>query len=396
VHPRTAYVVLLLTFLVGGGCAGASCESRERAARLGPPTSPNTSAQTGSGGAGGGFSWGQGSGGDCGGDSLCGNEVHAVSFDVPNVYFVLDRSGSMLELVSPGVNRYYAVRRAAVDMIKQLGPLINVGAALFPVGNIDEEPCNGGDEVMAVRPGDPIDPNGEAGPTTLAFQTATKVVPNGGTPISKTLETLQSRLKDLEGRTIVLLLTDGGPNCNSNTSCDASGCMPVIEGDCPPQTNCCAKDFLGGGPELCVDQQATVAAIQAIADLNVDVYVIGITGSDYYGAVLDDMAIAGGKPKEKGDTKYHKVEDVDTLQALFASLAADAISCDFELKDPPPEQGKTNVYLDCDVLPLDPIDGWAWNGGEKITLYGEACIKLKTGKVTQVKIITGCPTEEPK
>ncbi len=108
---------------------------------------------------------------------------------------------------------------------------------------------------------------------------------------------------------------------------------------------------------MCIDRAATIAAIEAIATLGIDVYVIGIPGSAVYADVLNDMAEAGGVP-QTGDTKYVKVDDLLTLETVFAQIAADAISCEFLLADPPEQQGMTNVYLDKQVVAYDDQNGW--------------------------------------
>jgi hypothetical protein len=327
-------------------------------------------------------------------DGLCGNEIHELTFDVPNVYFILDRSGSMATPVEDGGgSRYSVVRDAMLSLVKSLGPLINVGAALFPEGNIEADACTDGGEVFKMTHGDPI--TGSEGSTTKALRKATDVTPKGGTPISATLDTLEPTLANIKGRTIVLLLTDGGPNCNDDATCGIDECMAAIEGFCEPNENCCEKGSAKYGPGFCVDRTATVQAVAALHDAKVDVYVIGIAGSEYYGSVLDEMAEAGGVP-QSGDTKYHKVDDFGGLGQVFGAIAAEAISCEFVLKDPPPTDDQTNVYLDCDVLPSDPVLGWSWKDDKTVQLNGEACIKLKQGKVSQVQIVTGCPTERPK
>ena len=66
------------------------------------------------------------------------------------------------------------------------------------------------------------------------------------------------------------------------------------------------------------------------------------------------------------------------------------------MADPPEEPGFTNVYLDCDLLPQDPANGWLWQDTETVVLQGEACAKLKAGAVSRVHIVTGCPTEVPR
>ncbi len=367
------------------------CDERQR------PGRPGNSLLTASTGSGGGDIFTGTGGGPCVASGVCGDEVHKISFDVPNLYFVFDRSGSMTEQPNGGPQTAYGlVRDAAIDLVKSLGPLINVGAALFPHGDIQTNPCTDGDEVFPVTPGDPIDPGGEDGPTTEAFRAAINITPVGGTPVSATLQTLQPKLAKLSGRTIMLLLTDGGPNCNPQASCGDDECQPIIEGQCPLGDHCCDPSYLGGGPELCIDRPATVTAIEAVHALGIDVYVVGVPGSEYYGSVLDEMAIAGGTAQTNSKTKYHKVDEFSKLGAVFAGIAADAISCEFQLETPPQEKGFTNVYLDCDVLPFDPANGWGWKGDDVVWLHGDACEQLKSGKVTQVQIVTGCPTEKPK
>ncbi len=393
--PRVAYPVPhWLSLAVGTGVllvAVGACEADRRPTGIAPyvPTS-------GSGGSGGGL-FGTGGEEDCtppAGD--CGDEVRKVQFVAPNIYFVFDRSGSMKDAASPGspVSRYATVQSAAVAMVKSLGSLINIGAAVFPYGS---DPCGAGSEVLEISPGDPKTDGETLGPTTTLFQARTKGTPGGGTPISSTLESLVPKLAQASGKTVVMLLTDGGPNCNGAVVCSASECQAIVEGACPPGDNCCSSGYPGGGPELCIDRTATVNAVAAIAALGIEVYVIGITGSEIYEGVLNEMAIAGGTA-QMGTPQYHQVTDLASIGDLLGSIAADAISCELPLSQTPTEEDKSfiNVYLDCDLLPFDPINGWGWLGEDTVWLHGEACEKLKGGEVAQVQIAIGCPTELPK
>lgn len=366
-----------------------ACQERDKNPPLAPPTS-----SSGGGGAGG-FTANPG-GGPCVEAGVCGNEIHQLALDVPNLYFVFDRSGSMGDLVPPDYDsRYDVVREAAIDLITSLGPLVNPGAAVFPHGNIDNNPCTAGDQVFAVTAGDPIQDDGSEGPVTTEFRFTTKLIPKGGTPIAATFAELQPTLAALSGRTIVMLLTDGGPNCNASAVCTIDQCISNIEDICTGTENCCTPDHPQGGPEMCIDRAPTLAAIEAIAALGIDVYVIGIAGSEHYESVLDEMAQAGGTAQQS-DTLYYKVDDLTGLGEVFAAIAAEAISCKIELADPPDDKGFTNVYLDCDLVPYDAVNGWTWIEDDTVWLHGDACDLLKSGKVTQVQIATGCPTELPK
>jgi hypothetical protein len=308
--------------------------------------------------------------------------------DAPNIYFLLDASGSMATAEPGEATRYAQVQDAALGLVRNLGPLINVGAALFPV-DASGDTCHAGGEVFPVTPGDPYTGGQGDGPTTTAFRYATSIVPYGGTPVSATIAALTPGLAGLSGRTIVVLATDGGPNCNPDASCPPEECMPFIEGQC--DATCCEPQG-PAGPMSCVDRAATVAAITALAAAGIQVYVVGIPGSELYGDVLDDMAIAGGAPQFVSPF-YYKVDTLDTLGGVLASIASVVVSCEFDLSTPPPEEGKTNVYLDNDLILYSDADGWRWKSETVVELVGDPCQRVKSGKVKQVQIVSGCPTE---
>lgn len=320
---------------------------------------------------------------------LCGNQLHQTVADAPNLYFVLDASGSMREPAGSGT-RYDAVRVAAVDLLRKLGPLVRVGAAIFP-GPGGE--CAAGAEVFPVRAGDPK--TGEDGPTTEGFRLATFREPSGGTPTAATLRALHDRVTALDGKTIIVLATDGGPNCNANAVCGAADCGPNIDGDCPPSVNCCGPEVQGGGPSLCVDRAATVSAVADLAADGIDVYVVGVPGSAAYAGVLDEMALAGGAARESSP-HYYRVDDFSALAATFGSIAEVIVSCTFQLDDPPEQRDMTNVYVDGQLVPMDPTSGWVWEDDGDVALVGETCSRLKRGEIASVQIVSGCPTELPK
>lgn len=350
------------------------------------PTGPGAGGQVG------GLGLVGGAGGECVIEGACGNEIHEIQFDAPNIYFVLDRSGSMQAIEPSGDNRYRVVREAAIDMIKSLGTLINTGAAVFPYGDVLRFPCSAGAEVFPVTPGQPSG-NGESA-MVQAFRAATDGQPFGGTPIAQSLFEIRDELQALSGKTVVMLLTDGGPNCNPAIQCGEAGCMPHIEGDCMPGEDCCNPNNSSYGPLLCLDDSATIAEIQAIAALGIELYVIGIPGSAFYSNVLDDMAVAAGT--DIGGS-HLRVDDLDALAGVFGDIAAAAVSCELPLADPPDDTGFTNVYFDCEVVAYDPGQGWSWNDdGNTVVLNGASCAELKSGQVGQVTIATGCPTEVPK
>ena len=338
-------------------------------------------------------------------EGFCGNQFFEVTPEPPNLYFVLDRSGSMLDRAVPtsSVTKYAAVRGATVEMVVALGHRVNVGAAVFP-GSPSADECSSGKEVFATQPGDaPGSFDGGFGPVSATFSAATNVQPKGGTPIAATLESLRPILANLEGSTAVVLATDGGPNCSTDHECGPEDCIWNIEGAklneewCTPTYNCCDTSiYYGPGANGCLDGSATVAAVAALRDAGIRTYVVGIPGSEFYVSLLDQLATVGGSARS-GETKYYRVDDVSNLGATLAAIGEKAlITCEFVLEAKPPDADFVNVYFDHQSVPYDETDGWTWTSDTTLSLHGEACEKLKSGDVAGVQVVAGCPTQQPR
>jgi hypothetical protein len=311
--------------------------------------------------------------------------------DPPNLYFVLDRSGSM---ANP--DKWNQVRVTVGKIMRGLGPRANFGAAMFPANNAPE--CAPGDEIMSVRPGDPPS-SGVDGPTTTALLTATRVLPGGGTPTGATLALVKNRLSTVPGKTFVILATDGAPNCNPSAGCGFDRCQLNIENvqGCPKEGpfNCCEPPQ--GYAENCNDTTATVQAINALRTSGVPVYVIGLPGAGPYASLLDEMAVVGGTARSTSP-KYFAVNaaNEDSVLAALKQIAAQiAGTCTFDLKEEPANPEQVNVYMDDVVLPFEPVNGWTLSG-KSVTLVGAACDRVKSGDVLSVRVIAGCPRIGPK
>jgi hypothetical protein len=229
------------------------------------------------------------------------------------------------------------------------------------------------------------------------------VEPNGGTPISGTLAAIHDTVASLQGRTALLLATDGGPNCNGEATCTASDCILNIEDyvlnekACTPDYNCCDPSIPNGpGGWDCVDAAATIAEVQRLKQKGIRTYVVGIPGSSYYANVLDQLATVGGTARPDSP-KYYRVDDVTALNDVLLQIGTHVlITCDFMLDTEPPDPNQVNVYLDTTVVPYDAENGWTWTDSTRLSLHGTACDKLESGLVGQVQVVYGCPTELPK
>lgn len=285
---------------------------------------------------------------------LCGNEIHEVATVRTNLYFVLDASGSMLASSKSGGTQYDVASASVVALVEELGPLVNVGATVFPDRAPGAGECAPGVEVFPVQPGDDAEED-------LAL--AIGVEPDGETPTAATLAALVPRVAALEGPTVVVLVTDGAPTCNPEPC---------------------------GVPGSCIGP--TVEAIEAIVAWGAPVYVIGLPGSEKDAHLLDQMAIAGGAPNV-GEHAYYAVGPVEDLHDVLAAIAAAAVPCRFALEQDMESPKNTNVYVDGAIVPYDPANGWFWDKPySAVALAGEACALLRSGGAHEVQVVTGCPT----
>jgi hypothetical protein len=311
--------------------------------------------------------------------------------EAPNMYFVLDRSGSMAE-----GNKWQQVRVVVGKIMRSLGPRANFGAMVYP-GNVTDT-CAPGIEVMATRPGDPPSSTVD-GPTTTMLLDRTAIAPTGGTPTSASLAAALPIVQKLPGKTFVILATDGAPNCNALATCGYDKCMPNMENveGCPKEGpfNCCQPPE--GYRENCLDAPASVGAATNLRTANVPVYVIGLPGTAAYANVLDELAVAGGtagpvSPKYFAVDAANEAAMLDALKKVAAKIVA---TCEFTLKDEPADPNLVNVYVDEVVLPYDPAATWKIEG-KTVTLLGDTCTKVLNGDVLGVRIIAGCPRIEPR
>lgn len=332
----------------------------------------------------------------------CGSQTIPAVTNPPNVAFVIDHSGSMGEpLPGTGLSKYESARVALSHVLKAVGHRINYSATIFP-GLDGVTGCEAGDELMKMGAGDPPSyaRDGKAGPRLKDLLTRLTIADvDGGTPVAPTLTSALGTLTGLDGKTFVVLITDGAPNCNEELSCNADACGPNIEGltvggmACSGSVNCCLPSKQDPFANLsCVDSQATLDAVQALADAGIGTFVVGMPGSEPYQQLLNAMAEAGGTARQ-GETKYYPVADTDALETSLTAIAASvAISCDIPLDYEPPDPDFVNVYFDGVLVAYDPAAGWEWTADGHVAIRGSACDTLSAGDVLEVQVLAGCKT----
>lgn len=387
----------LVLGIVLGASLSLHCSDREHPPSFVLPRAGNSAGGAGSEGGPDGF--GGLSLGDAGLEpALCGKEQIPVTSDPPNLYFIVDRSFSMNDLLpGSGFTKYQSAYIAISVMLRAIGHRVRYGAAFYP-DLLNQGGCAPGSEIFATTAGDPSSyaAKGENGPILSGLLDRLQHhAPSGATPTAASLRALAPTILGLPGKTFVILMTDGAPNCNPDLRCGVEACIPNIEHQltssgtlCDVNFNCC--DPLVGGE--CVDASATETAVSEYEQAGVDTYVVGMPGSEAYGSILGRLALAGNTARNAG-TPYYAVSDTNELSEALRSIGSQvAISCDLPLSRAPDDPELVNVYFDDQVVPSNSKNGWRFTGEKSIQFRGAACSELSSGDVLNVQVLSGCPT----
>jgi len=299
------------------------------------------------------------SGGPCDGDENCisgetctggfcgceGVQFQAESVP-PNVLIVLDRSGSMDDSIGGGSTKWELAVAAVKTLLTDYGDSVRFGLVLYS----SDGDCGPGQVLVGVGDGTAADINGEMDGAS----------PDGSTPIGDTLDGLVSYagLGDTTRDNYILLLTDGEERCDG-------------------------------------DGEAAVTALRNRTP-EVKTFVVGF-GGEVDPDALNAMAVAGGTDLP-GATKYYQADDAAALQAAFDAIGGSVLSCSYELSEIPPDLDELYVYFDSVGIPRDTgqVNGWDYNPDtNEVTFYGPACDSLRSGSVTDLVIVYGCPIDIP-
>jgi hypothetical protein len=314
---------------------------------------------------------------DDGGVDECEGVDFPVSGHPPRALIALDRSASMQNgiIVTP----WEACSEAIVTISAALDDRIDFGLLLFP--GLDETCAPPAD-----TPEVPVAPG--AGPAVEAELDSDG--PDGnGTPIAAALKIAFEHLVGLEGEgaRLVVLATDGAPNCSDNPmySCDT----------CVSTATICAS------PRACLDDVGTYSVVTEYHDnWGIDTYVIGLGGvEEDWDEVLSNVAAYGGTGE------YYPADaegGADDVVATLQEIAAENVECVFDVdwsslgagvsQDP----DLVNVLVDGAPVPYSAdcanAAGWRWADADTIELCPSLCEDYKWGVVSAVHASFGCDT----
>lgn len=403
----------ILSITVLGGLLGVFACGSNSSDGSGPSSSGgNASGGFGSDAAGSGSLLVGPTAGDAGAAGAAPDKCGGTTLDAApkkvNVLLVVDKSSSMSATPSGfGDTKWNGIRAAlgaAIDATQGqvafgLDFFPNSGSPKTPLSNVCELPKTGAPSVAVAR--------GEA--TNAAIKQAlADNAPAGATPTAAALMRALSYFTSgvgasLEGEHYVLLATDGGPNCNTALTCAAASCTLNMDGSCPKGTNCCDAKLDPDGPSKCLDDGATLSAVEALGKAKVKTFVVGIPGTEAYGPTLDSVALAGGEPNPDAPPNYFAITatgGVEALSQVLTNITTGLItSCDLVLSKDPPDHEQINVVIDGQIIPEGSTNGWRLDTSSlppTIHLLGTTCDAVRTTGAQQLSVTFGCPTEHVK
>ncbi len=121
-----------------------------------------------------------------------------------NLLIIMDSSRSMLQLTSDGKEKLWAAKMALNKLLDKLPDEINVALMVF--GHREKDKC---DDIEIVLPLAPLD-------KTAIRKTLEPLKPTGVTPLMASLDRAAEHLEQFNGKSTILLLTDGRETCGGN------------------------------------------------------------------------------------------------------------------------------------------------------------------------------------
>jgi Mg-chelatase subunit ChlD len=296
-------------------------------------------------------------------DGQCARQDVSATRIVPNVWLVVDGSGSMMESLSQSemTSRWVVLRGALMDpamgVVKSLEHFVKWGFVMYdgplPGGGFGMAPGGAAMTCPRVVTLEPAIDN--FAPIDMAY---TQMPLGGSTPTDKALDAVVRHIEDMTvmspdaqgGPSVVVLATDGAPN---------DFCSMNFNGDVRPQV---------------------LAQVEMLTAMNIKVYVISLAGEDMMLTEhLNQVAAAGGTGKPPFIPK-----NKDELIKTFDDIISANVSCDVTLKGMIKAGSECNGKIEINgvAVPCNSDNGWRLKDSKTITVTGTACEMYKADKLS--------------
>ncbi|MBL8957848.1 MAG: VWA domain-containing protein [Myxococcaceae bacterium] len=251
----------------------------------------------------------------------------------PVVMLVLDRSCSMDELFQGTNTRWDALVAALRATLPSVDQTMQVGGLAFPQSSLDT--CTV-PSVAGVWPA--------KGNVALLLSNLGSIRPFGATPTADALrvaaDVLRGRRAGNAARAMVLA-TDGEPTC-------------------------------GTGNPL----QNTLTRLELAATDGIPTYVIGVADEPSLRTSLQQMSVAGSRPRP-GPQGFYSAQSAAGLELAFSTIRDQVGACSFLTSSVPDMRGSIRVTFEGSEVPFDATgtNGWRWTDRDngEMALLGSVC-----------------------
>jgi hypothetical protein len=345
-----------------------------------------------------------------GGAENCGETSLEAAPAQANILLVIDKSSSMNAEGGFSTSKWVTLGEALDPALTAAQDRVSFGLDFYPFSDDPEAVPSTCETPSESGPLIPIAAGAESVP--LILDALESYAPAGGTPTAQALSRaldyfVNGEGSELMGANYVLLATDGGPNCSADITCETESCTLNMEGmSCGPDANCCDPELDPAGPTSCLDEDATVDAVTALAEAGVNTFVVGIPGTEFYETTLNRVAVAGRAANPDAPPSYFKVTadgDASGLADVLTAITTGVITtCRLTLNSMPPDpdyEGLLNVVIDGDKIAQAGDDGWevdTTTSPPTVVLKGATCERMETEGAQSVSITYGCPTFDPR
>jgi hypothetical protein len=317
----------------------------------------------------------------------------------PNLMFLIDKSGSMTDLIAPGRTRWDDLRSAMNTFFTAYGTVGRMGAVLYPKDNVCASPTLE-DIAVHIPNSKDVDAELQAAANAINQRIQTSAV-EGGTPTGNALAMLSTYPPLLDGSEnraqFIVLLTDGLPNCNAQNvnsyAVDPVACRCTLAAD-----GCSHEQFQRLG---CLDKDNSVAQVARLNAAGIKTIVIGFgseTGSGSGPEVLNAMAEVGGFARRCPDgtdaecgggagscnqstkmcaQRFYQAANGAELGKALADISISLIEkpCEYKIDDPPSDPSFLTVMVDGENV-RSGDQTWKY-ADSTVTFVGELCKKLE-------------------